>query len=212
MQLDLVSDFVCPWCFIGLARLDRAIELVHREKPDFQCAVRWRPFFLNPDTPPEGEPYLPFLIRKFGGRERVEALFDHVRQAGAADGIDYAFEKITLRANTLQAHRLVAWVQARGDDARPLVNQIFAAQFQEGRYIGDKNLLANLAEAAGQDRQAAAAFLAGKELNTETLAEERHYRQRGVNVVPTFIVADQLAIPGAEDPAILARALLEHAA
>ena len=115
LTIEIVSDLVCPWCFIGLRRLSTAIEQVRREIPGFSCRKVWRPFFLNPDTPPQGEPYMPFLEAKFGSREAVEALFARVREAGRAYDLDYAFERITLRANTLQAHRLIHWAQQRGE-------------------------------------------------------------------------------------------------
>jgi hypothetical protein len=113
LTIEIVSDVVCPWCFIGTRRLETAIALVRDQIPDFTYQTRWLPFFLNPDTPPEGEPYLPFLERKFGSRAAVEALFGRIREAGRAYGIDYAFEKIELRANTLRAHRLIHWAQQR---------------------------------------------------------------------------------------------------
>ena len=93
LLIEIVSDVVCPWCFIGLRRLELAIDAVRRKHPDFECIKHWRPFFLNPDTPPEGEPYLPFLEQKFGGRERVQAVFQHVRDAGATYGLDYDFAR-----------------------------------------------------------------------------------------------------------------------
>ena len=107
LTIEIVSDIVCPWCFVGKRRLEVAVATVRREIPDFSCQKRWRPFFLNPDVQPEGEPFLPFLEHKFGGRTRVDALFEHIRSTGRASGIDFAFEKIDLRANTLQAHRLI---------------------------------------------------------------------------------------------------------
>jgi predicted DsbA family dithiol-disulfide isomerase len=140
LTIEIVSDIVCPWCFIGLRRLDVAIAKVQRDLPDFTCEKRWRPFFLNPDTPPEGEPYLPFLEKKFGGRAPVEALFERVRAAGRPYGIEYAFEKIERRANTLLAHRLIYWAQQRGN-AEALVERLFAAQFQRGEAVGDPAML-----------------------------------------------------------------------
>lgn len=131
LTIEIVSDVVCPWCFIGKRRLETALAMVRRDIPDFACQTIWRPFFLNPDTPPEGEPYLPFLVNKFGSREKVEELFERVREAGRAYGLDYAFEKIALRANTLKAHRLLHWAQAKGN-ADALIERLFAAQFQRG--------------------------------------------------------------------------------
>lgn len=153
LTIEVVSDVVCPWCFIGLRRLERAIDIVREEQPDFQYVLRWWPFFLNPDTPPEGEPYLPFLIQKFGGRERVEEIWQRIREAGASLGIDYRFEEIQFRANTLHAHRLIHWAQQQGD-ATALVEQLFHGQFQLGQHVGDMAVLAKLAAACGYDRGA----------------------------------------------------------
>jgi len=203
LAIEIVSDVVCPWCFIGIRRLDAAVALVHREYPDFACVTRWRPFFLNPTTPPEGEPYLPFLINKFGGAEKVEAIFQRVREAGAAYGLDYHFDKIKVRANTLHAHRLIHWVQQQGD-ARRLVERLFVGQFQRGENVSDRAVLAAIAAECGYDRATVVAYLASS-ADTEVVREmERESTARGINVVPTFVVDHKLIIPGAEDPRILA--------
>lgn len=207
MLLEIVSDVVCPWCFIGLKRLDAALDLVRREAPGFQCQTRWRPFFLNPHTPPQGEPYLPFLEQKFGGAEAVRQLFARVREGGRPYGVEFAFEKIALRANTLAAHRLIHRTQ-QGGSARPLVEALFAAQFQQGAHMGDLAVLANIAAACGQDPVAVARYLASDEDEAEVLAQEAHFRRLGVNMVPTFIVNQREVVVGAEDPARLAAALL----
>jgi len=204
--LEIVSDFVCPWCFMGLRRLDAAIAEVRRERPDFVCEKRWRPFFLNPDTPPEGEPYLPFLERKFGGRARVEALFEHIRAAGRPWGIDYAFEKIAIRANTLPAHRLVHWAQQRGD-AQALVERLFVAQFQRGEDVGEAAVLHRAAVESGYPGEEVARYLASDEDAEEVRATERQFRIKGVASVPTFIIDGRFVVVGAEDPAILAAAI-----
>jgi predicted DsbA family dithiol-disulfide isomerase len=205
-SIDIVSDLVCPWCFIGLRRLDAAIAEVRRELPDFACEKRWRPFFLNPDTPPEGEPYLPFLERKFGGPAPVEALFERVRAAGRPWGIEYAFEKIPFRANTLQAHRLIHWAQQRGD-AQRLVERLFAAQFQRGEHIGDRALLVQAAVECGYPGDEVEAYLASGDDADEVRAMERKFRAMGISMVPTFIVDGRHVVVGAEDPAILAAAI-----
>lgn len=205
--LDIVSDIVCPWCFIGLRRLDLAIAEVRRDRPDFTCRTRWLPFFLNPDTPPMGEPYRPFLEKKFGGATAVDALFERVRAAGRPYGIDYAFEKIRVRANTLNAHRLIHWAQQRGE-AAALVERLFVAQFQRGENVGDPSVLIAAAEAAGFPGGEVGAYLASDDDVALVREQEGQLRALGVNMVPTFIVDAQQVIVGAEDPSVLARALL----
>lgn len=203
LDIDIVSDFVCPWCFIGIARLKAAVALVRNEQPDFQYQPRWRPFFLNPDTPPEGEPYLPFLEHKFGGRDKVDAIFERVRAAGRPYGIEYAFERIPFRANTQKAHRLSAWAQALGD-AQPLVERLFAANFQRGEHIGDADTLVRIAGECGYDTAAVAAFLASDALVEEVEKDAAGNLRKGITMVPTFVIGGKQIIVGAEDPAILA--------
>ena len=201
--IDVVSDIVCPWCLIGTRRLAAAVALVRSEHPDFQYVVRWRPFFLNPDTPPEGEPYLPFLEKKFGGRAQVEAIFDRVRAAGAPYGLTYAFEKIALRANTLNAHRLLHWAQGQGS-VEALVERLFVAQFQRGEYVGDVEVLTAIATECGYDARSVRDYLVSDEDVAAVRAEEAAIRAMGISMVPTFILPDGQIIVGAEDPAILA--------
>lgn len=206
ITIEIVSDLVCPWCYIGLRRLDAAIAEVRREVPDFVCEKRWRPFFLNPDTPPEGEPYRPFLEKKFGGPAPVEALFERVRAAGRAWGIDYAFEKIEVRANTLQAHRLIHWAQQRGDAAQ-LVERLFVAQFLRGERIGDLALLTKVAVECGYPGEEVERYLASGQDTDEVRTNERSFRAMGISMVPTFIVDGRHVVVGAEDPAVLAAAI-----
>jgi predicted DsbA family dithiol-disulfide isomerase len=208
LNLDIVADIVCPWCFIGTRRLAVAVAMVRREIPDFAVHTRWRPFFLNPDTPPEGEPYLPFLERKFGSRAAVDALFERVRAGGRPYGVDFAFDKIARRANTFLAHRLIHWAQQRGP-ADALVERLFVAQFQRGEAVGDLATLLRIADECGYPAAAFAAALDSAEDGDAVRADERHLRARGINMVPTFIVADNRIVVGAEDPAILAAALRE---
>lgn len=203
LTIEVVSDVVCPWCFIGLRRLERAIALVRESRPDFQYVVRWRPFFLNPDTPPEGEPYLPFLIQKFGGREQVEAIWQRIREVGTTLGIDYRFEKIRIRANTLMAHRLIHWAQRHGD-ATALVEALFKVQFERGENVSDRMVLADVATACSYDQSEVLQYLDSDEDISVVRDIEHEARTWGVNSVPTFIFDRQSGIQGAEDPMVLA--------
>jgi len=206
LTIEIIADFVCPWCFIGRRRAQVAIERVRARRPDFSCRTIWRPFFLNPDSPPLGEPYLPFLESKFGSRAAVEELFARIRQAGAAYDIEYAFEKISVRANTLQAHRLMHLAQQHGDgDAVALA--LFTAQFQRGENIGDIAVLRRIGEECALDAAVVADYLAGEKDAQLIIDREAEARALGVNVVPSYIVAGGEVIPGAEDPDILARAI-----
>ena len=206
LTLEIVSDLVCPWCFIGLRRLDIAMATLGQKHPDLEISQRWRPFFLNPDTPPEGEPYLPFLINKFGSEAAVEALFQRVRDAGTPYGIDFRFEDIRLRANTLHAHRLIHRAQQQGA-ARPLVERLFVGQFQRGEHLGDPAVLADIAEECGYPRGDIADYLASDSDSELVRTMERESRAWGVRAVPTFIVDRRIMVPGAEDPAILVTAI-----
>jgi predicted DsbA family dithiol-disulfide isomerase len=206
LTLDIVSDVVCPWCWIGTRRLAVAVALIRQDQPDFAVAPRWRPFFLNPDTPPEGEPYLPFLENKFGGAEKVELLFDHVRDAGYPYGLRFEFENIPLRANTLQAHRLIHWAQQRGP-ADALLERLFQAQFQRGEYVGDKGVLAQIAAECGYPVDEVAAYLATHRDEDTIRAAVAEVQGKGITMVPTFVLPGGEIIVGAEDPRVLAAAL-----
>lgn len=202
ITLDIISDVVCPWCFVGKRQLDKA--LAQFGQP---VAIRWLPFFLNPDTPPEGEPYQPFLEKKFGSREAVEALWARVSQAGASAGANFAFEKIELRANTLAAHRLIHRFQQQAGNTAALVEHLFAAAFSEGRFIGDPAVLADVAAECGADRDATLAYLQSDEDTAEVLAQATHIRQQGIDGVPFFIFNGKLALSGAQPPEGLLEAL-----
>jgi len=210
LTIEIVSDVVCPWCFIGTRRLAAAVALIRKELPDFQYRAVWRPFFLNPDTPPEGEPYLPFLLSKFGSQEKVEGIFSRVRAAGEPYGITYAFEKIALRANTLNAHRLLHRAQTLNPDPAKvdaLVERLFSANFQRGEHIGDLAVLTAIAVECGYPADEIAAYLASDADADLVQAADAAVRAKGITMVPTFILPGNQVIVGAEDPAILAEAI-----
>jgi predicted DsbA family dithiol-disulfide isomerase len=228
LTIDVVSDVVCPWCFIGKRHLDRALALWREEQPDCDVIVHWRPFFLNPDTPQAGEPYRPFLERKFGGPKQVEELWQRVGEAGRTAGIEFAFEKIELRANTLNAHRLIHHAQSKvmstakpetvsladGADAtatETLIESLFAAQFLEGRHVGDPAILADVAAACGMDREAVRRYLESGEDADAVRGGAEEARRKGINGVPFFIFNKRLAASGAQPPEALLQVMRQAA-
>lgn len=211
LSIDLVSDFVCPWCFIGWRRLQRALEHVQAQRPEVDVQVHLLPFFLNPDTPPAGESYRDFLIGKFGSAQKVEALHAQVREAGAPD-VTFEFERIQVRPLTLHAHRLTYRAPALG--ATPaqlaaLAEGIFSAHFQQGRNIGDVEVLADIATAAGDDRDAVLAYLNSDEHVTNVQRMAQQISTQGVTGVPFFILNRKLAVSGAQSVAVLGAACLQ---
>ena len=209
LQIDVVSDVVCPWCFIGKRRLEAALAT---RDPALPVAVRWHPFELNPDLPREGIDRRTYLERKFGGAANADARYDRVRTAGQESGIAFAFERIARQPNTRDAHRLVWWTQAQGGDASALVERLFAAYFLEGRPVHGAAALAELADEAGLDAGAARAFLAsGEGADAMEAAEQRAYAL-GISGVPFFIFDGQLAVSGAQASSVLGDAIARAAA
>lgn len=212
LTIDVVSDVVCPWCFIGKHHLDRALQLWHAEQPQCAVAVRWHPFFLNPDTPEGGEPYRPFLEKKFGGPEKLAEIWQRVSAAGRTAGIEFAFEKIELRANTVSAHRLIHHAQRVGADGtavNTLIEGLFSAQFLEGRHLGDRAVLADVAGESGMDRDAVQRYLDSAEDADEVRAAAGEMHRMGIGGVPFFIFNKRLAASGAQPPEALLKAMRE---
>lgn len=212
LDIDLVSDFVCPWCFLGKVRLDRALADLQASRPDLDVRVNWLPFFLNPDTPPAGEPYRAFLEAKFGGPIKAEAVLDKVRAVAAEDGLVYAFERIQTRPNTLDAHRLIYRAQSHGQQparVRALAQALFAAHFQEGRDIGDKDVLADIAAACGDRRELVRAWLDTGDDADKVRRMADGVRRQGIEGVPFFILNRKMAVSGAQSAAVLGAAILQ---
>lgn len=201
--VDVVSDVVCPWCYIGKRHLEAALAGL----PELgEVAVRWHPFELNPDLPAEGIDRGAYLEAKFGGPQRAAQVYERVREAGRRADIEFAFDSISRQPNTRDAHRLVAWAQASGD-AQDLVERLFRAYFIEGRFVGDREVLAGLAADAGLDAKAARAWLdAGMGAKEVGDAEER-VRQLGITGVPFFIFAGRVGLSGAQPPEAIVAAI-----
>ncbi len=206
--IDLISDVVCPWCYIGKRKLEAALSLLGSRESGTRVAVRWHPFQLNPDIPREGIPRASYLEAKFG-KARAGGIYVRVKQVGEEIGIPFDFDRIVRQPNTLDAHRLIAWAQKRGDErARDdLVERLFRAYFVDGRDIGDKQSLARIAGEAGFPSEQAQAMLASDGESSEVLAEDREAREVGVGGVPFFIFNGRTAVSGAHDPDTLLQAL-----
>ena len=208
LTIDVISDVVCPWCYIGRRRLGAALAQFADEASRVQPIVSWHPFQLNPDLPREGIDRQLYLARKFGSSRNVREIYERVVAAGKSVGIDFAFERIERQPNTLDAHRLISWAQAQGS-AEDVVERLFHAYFLEGRLIGDRDVLAAVAGEAGFSAEAARAHLASGE-NAATIAEmDRRVRELGVSGVPFFIFGGKLAVSGAQEPHVLAGAMTE---
>ncbi len=208
--IDVVSDVVCPWCYIGKRRLEAALATLRAAEPDLPIAVRWHPFELNPDLPPEGADRRAYLDAKFGGPERAREIYARVRAAGETVAIPFDFDAIERQPNTLEAHRLIAWAQTRPEgNADALVENLFRAYFIEGRYVGDRDELVRIAGEAGFDPDDARALLASDALRAEVAGAEQRARQMGVSGVPFFIFDGKTAVSGAHEAATLLDAIAQ---
>ncbi len=198
MEIDIFSDTICPWCFIGKRRLERALA----ERPQPNLTLHWRAFQLNPDMPEGGMDRQRYLELKFGGTVNAKAVYDQVRAAGETEGIDFAFEAMTRTPNTIASHRLIRHARETGhQDA--VVQALFDAYFLRGEDIGDLEVLTAAAETGGLDAAAARAFLEGDAEAEEVRAEDRGARQAGISGVPCFIFNRQHALAGAHPPEVL---------
>jgi len=199
LTIEIASDVVCPWCYIGKRRLEKALALLGDEvKPE----IRWLPFQLNPQMPRDGIPRAEYRKAKFGSVERSRSLDARVAAEGAGEGIAFAFEKMERTPNTVAAHELIDLAQKQGR-AGPVVDALFRAYFEEARDIGDASVLAGIAREAG---------VVGwpQQADAKTVAElEEDVRNLGISAVPTFILGRKLGVSGAHPPEALAQAIQE---
>jgi predicted DsbA family dithiol-disulfide isomerase len=202
LVLDVFADPICPWCYIGKRRMERALG----RAGGTGIEVRWRAFQLNPQMPQGGMDRGLYLETKFGGSDRARHVYDAIRRAGEAEGIAFAFARIQRTPNTVTAHRLVRFA-ARAGRADVVMDGLFAAYFLEGRDIGERAELAAIAAAAGCDADAVAAYLEGDEDRDAVLAEDAAARAAGIGGVPHFIVVRRYQLPGAQSPEVIARTI-----
>lgn len=205
-QIDVISDVVCPWCFIGKRNLERALETWRAKHPDETPTVRWHPFQLNPQLPDSGVPRKQYLENKFGGPEHTREIYARVSAAGKRAGIDFAFDAIQVQPNTIDAHRLMHYAGEHGRQDE-MAEVLFRRYFVEGADLSNKETLADIAQQAGMNREEAAAYLASN--SDRALIEEQDQRARAIGVegVPFFIFNQRLAVSGAQPPEVIVEAM-----
>ncbi len=202
VTIDVVSDVVCPWCFIGKRRLEKALAL----KPDIPVEVRYHPYFLNPWVPREGMARDEYLTTKFGSPERYKSIAERVSGAAAAEGLTYAVDKMKRQPNTLDCHRLILWAQPSGKSAE-MKQKLMDLYFTEGADLSDREVLVKAATAVGMDGAQVREMLAS-DADVDTVeAAASSAKDAGIDGVPTFIIGGVAAISGAQDPKVLANAI-----
>lgn len=207
--IDVVSDVVCPWCFIGSKRLEKAIAAVGA----VEAHVSWRPFQLDPSIPAQGLDRRDYMLGKFGSEDRIREIHARIEPLGAAEGIAFDFDAIMVSPNTLDAHRLIRWAAANGEDVQGrLVRLLFSLYFEQGRNIGDHAVLIAAAREAGMD-SAVVETLLPTDADTEAVRNEIATASRmGVTGVPCFLLERRYAVMGAQDTDTLADAIRQVAA
>lgn len=202
MQIDVVSDTVCPWCFVGKRKLERALAL----RPEIAFDVHWRAYRLDPTIPSEGVDRKAYMRAKFGDSPRLQTMSDAIRDAGRSVRITFAFDKIERSPNTLDSHRLIRWSESTGrqDD---VVERLFSAYFEQGRDIGQAETLVSIAAEAGMDADLVRDLLAGDADRALIEREDAFAHQAGISGVPTFIFDSKVMISGAHDPETIVKVI-----
>ncbi len=209
INVDVVSDVMCPWCYIGKRKLESALGNLPE---GVEVDVRWRPYQLDPRLPKLGKDRRQYLTEKFGDSDRVKQIYDSIDDAGRAEDIPFAFDRIAVSPNTLDAHRIIRWAasEAPGVQNR-LVEILFRMFFTEGRNIGDNAVLLDAAEEAGMDRAITESLLQGDADRTEVEEEIAIAQRMGVTGVPCFILDNKYVVMGAQPAEVLADAIAEVA-
>jgi len=195
VKLDIISDVICPWCYIAKAHLDKAMT----EVPDHPFTIEWHPFQLNPDMPAGGIGRREYLEGKFGGKDGAIKAYAPVVQAAEAAGLKIDFDGMARTPNTLDAHRLIHWAGIEGKQTA-VVSALFEAYFVQTRDVGDFDVLCDVADSVDMDAALVRRLLDSDEDRKMIQDRDKHSREMGVNSVPTFIVANQHAVPGAQPP------------
>ncbi|MBV7379641.1 DsbA family oxidoreductase [Maritimibacter dapengensis] len=193
VKLYIFSDPICPWCYIGKARLDAAL----LERPDHPFEIEWHPFMLNPDMPADGMDRRAYLEAKFGGKDGAVQAYLPVQKEAEASGLTINLDKIERTPSTIDAHRLIHWAHLEGRQTAT-VSRLFQAYFVDGRDIGDRAVLGDIAEGTGMDREMVERLFETGADEANIRARDIDAREKGVNAVPTFVIANQHVVPGAQ--------------
>lgn len=209
LQIDIVSDVMCPWCFVGKRNFEAALPLIG----DIDLVVNWRPYQLDATLPSEGKDRKLYLSEKFGGDEQAAEIYKRIEDAGRSVGIDFNFQAIKVSPNTLDAHRLIRWAGGQSAQMQDrIVLRLFELYFLEGANIGDHNILVDAADHVGMDGELVRNLLAGSE-DVEAVQSEIAAAQRmGVTGVPCFIIDRKYAVAGAQPAEHIAQAIRQAAA
>ena len=199
MQVAIVSDTICPWCYIGKRRFERA-----RAGRPTDLAVAWRPFQLNPDMPADGVDRQRYMVAKFGSEERVAEIFDAIEQAGESEGIQFVFDRIARTPNTVDSHRLIEFAGQRSAQDR-VVEALFRRYFEQGEDIGDRAVLEAAAVDGGLEEDEVRRFLAGTDGAEQVRKESEAASRMGISGVPCFIFEGKYAVSGAQPPDVFER-------
>ena len=194
-RIDVISDVICPWCYIGKRHLERALDLLEKDHK-LAFSVAWHPFQLNPDMPPEGADRQKYRLAKFGSAERSRQMDERITGVAAGVGLQFHLEKLTRTPNTMKAHRLI-WLAARNGVQAGVVEALFEGYFTQGADLGDDKVLADLAQRGGLARDAALALLAGDEGKREVLVGDQMARGCGIQGVPSFALQGHVLFSGA---------------
>ncbi len=195
VKLDIISDPICPWCYIGKTHLDKALA----EIPDHPFVIEWHPFQLNPDMPRAGMDRRAYLEAKFGGKEGAVKAYAPVVEHAEKAGLSIDFEGMKRTPNTIDAHRLIHWSGIEGKQSA-MVDALFDAYFAQARDIGDRDVLVEISESIGMQGEVTRQLLSGDSDVEDIRNRDSHSRKMGVSSVPTFIIANQHAVPGAQQP------------
>jgi predicted DsbA family dithiol-disulfide isomerase len=202
LTIDVVSDVVCPWCYIGKRRLEAALAL----RQDIVPEIRWRPFFLDPTVPREGKARIDYITGKFGSLEKIKPAHERITGLGKEIGIDFHLAAIEKQPNTLDAHRLIGWALAQGK-ADSLVENLFADFFVNGADLSDAAVLADIGARAGLDRKTVAADLASDKDEDLVRKQAQAASASGIGGVPFFVFGGKIAVAGAQEPEVLSSAI-----